>query len=64
MNNCPRCAGAVVEIEIEQHGQRYIMQSCSGCDTRTWVVDGNPSGLPTVLRGLGDDSLPLSPTAI
>ncbi|MDH3754982.1 MAG: hypothetical protein OEU32_14015 [Acidimicrobiia bacterium] len=64
MSKCPACGATLIEIDIDQHGQAFTMQSCSGCDTRTWQVDGAPSRLPSVLRSLGDECLPVSPTAI
>jgi hypothetical protein len=46
---CPSCSAPLVEIGLVQAGTSVVMRSCSGCDTRWWVRDGEHVALGAVL---------------
>jgi len=48
---CPLCRStALVTIGLTLREQQVTMHSCSSCDTRSWVKDGEQMPLPSVLE--------------
>lgn len=52
MAACEVCANEVVEIGLNVDGSRLVMRSCSVCDTRSWLRDGDGVELEGVLHDL------------
>ena len=50
---CERCRTALVEIKLNVADGRMTMRSCSRCDRRFWLVDGEPAELGGVLEQIG-----------
>lgn len=46
---CPSCDGSLVVIDLELDGEAALLQSCSACGLRSWLLDGRPADLRTVL---------------
>ena len=47
------CGTPWVEISLQVGEGRVTMRSCSRCDRRSWVSDGEPVGLEGVLHQIG-----------
>ena len=56
MENCGRCGGTLVTININVAEGTRTLQSCSRCDRRVWQADGAPVKLDGVLADLSDDA--------
>ena len=50
---CSSCATAVVQLQL---GNDLTLQSCSHCDRRQWLRDGQPAGLDLILSVVGETS--------
>lgn len=51
-----------VELEMTVHGSLVTLLSCTACDQRTWLVDGQPVPVQTMLAFVaGDPDFVLSP---
>ena len=49
--NCPRCkTSRLVAIRVTLREQEVTMHSCSRCDSRWWVSEGESVGLPHVVE--------------
>jgi hypothetical protein len=46
---CERCQRTMVEIRLKPAG-RMVMRSCSYCDVRMWLLDGEPVRFDGVLE--------------
>ena len=46
---CPRCSSNVVEIRHDQAGRAMVMRSCSTCDSRWWLCDGEDVAFGSIL---------------
>jgi hypothetical protein len=53
-SSCVRCGGPLVTITFSVEGAPRTMQSCSGCDNRTWLAGSTPIALDGVLAELSD----------
>lgn len=53
-----------VELQMTvKAGPELTLLSCSRCETRTWLVDGEPAGVEAVLAAAaGDPSFVLEPS--
>jgi hypothetical protein len=47
--NCPHCAGPLVTISFNLEGDPLVMRSCSRCDLRFCVRDGDDTDLVDLL---------------
>jgi len=52
MSVCTVCGNEDVEIGLTIDGSRLIMRSCSVCDTRSWLRDGDQVDLDGVLHDI------------
>lgn len=63
--SCPQC-GQKNPIELEMKvrgGQTLTMLSCSGCETRSWLADGQPVSTSDVLKLTnGDPDFTVTPS--
>lgn len=51
---CPQCThGKLVQISLRIADKDVVMRSCSVCETRWWVGDGERIGLGGVLELAG-----------
>jgi hypothetical protein len=50
---CEPCGSTMVEITLKVGEGTVVMRSCSRCDRRSWLSDGEPVELPGVLDQIG-----------
>ena len=50
---CDLCGTPTVEIGLQVGEGRVTMRSCSRCDRRSWVSDGEPVEIQGVLEKIG-----------
>ena len=50
---CERCQTTMVEITLTVGEGNVVMRSCSRCDRRSWISDGEPVELDGVLDQIG-----------
>jgi hypothetical protein len=51
-SRCDNCAAPVVEISLARGASTMTMRSCSRCDTRRWLSDGEQLGFDSVLAAV------------
>ena len=49
---CGKCGDTTLIVDFILDGNRFSMQSCAGCDRRTWRRAGDDVGLDGVLADL------------
>ena len=48
---CPVCnESTIVEVKLMLDSSLVVMQSCSGCDSRRWIKDGNEVAVEGILQ--------------
>ena len=50
---CDQCGTPTVEIALQVGEGRMTMRSCSRCDRRSWLSDGEPVEIRGVLDKIG-----------
>lgn len=53
---CVRCAAPTVEITLFKGEGALSMRSCSNCDHRVWLRDGQPTSKSDMLDRVGRGS--------
>jgi len=51
--SCERCGTAMVQIALRVGEGDVVMRSCSRCDVRSWVADGEHVELGGILDQIG-----------
>ena len=51
-HRCGKCGDSTLTIDFILDGNRFSMESCGGCDRRTWHRAGDDVGLDGVLADL------------
>ncbi|NNN11662.1 MAG: hypothetical protein HKL83_07375 [Acidimicrobiaceae bacterium] len=48
---CPVCnESTIVEVKLMLDSSLVVMQSCSGCDSRRWIKDGDEVAVEGILE--------------
>ena len=61
--DCPRCDAPLVEIRLAPGGADLSLRSCSNCETRWWLRDGELTDFAGVLTDVQRDRKPARRTA-
>ncbi|MFQ5556150.1 MAG: hypothetical protein ACE5GB_01345 [Acidimicrobiales bacterium] len=56
--DCPTCGAPLVSITIHVGAGPRTLCSCSRCDRRWWMVEGELTDLDGVIDDLGEPSTP------
>jgi Zn-finger nucleic acid-binding protein len=60
---CPRCDAPLVEIRLAPGGSELALRSCSRCDARWWLRDGELTDFGRVLSDVRRQKKPVARTA-
>ncbi|NNE73828.1 MAG: hypothetical protein HKN26_09205 [Acidimicrobiales bacterium] len=55
---CAQCTGPMVSISLRVTSGMRTMYSCSTCDLRVWVAEGDTTALRSVLAELSETDVP------